>query len=127
MTRSASLNTAGAYLPMAACLRRPATSAGELSPRKRRFRIVSYGRSHTLVTPSGSSPTPGAVFLSDAREDADAARRIADALRGFGVDVWFNQKELRYSDEGRIFAIGLCPLAQGFEAFRDGKNALKYP
>src|SRR3954466_1052237 len=42
---------------------------------------------------------PGkAVFLSYAREDADAARRIADALRGFGVEVWFDQAELRGGD-----------------------------
>jgi hypothetical protein len=33
----------------------------------------------------------GAVFLSYAREDADAARRIADALRAFGIEVWFDQ------------------------------------
>src|SRR6266700_3411839 len=39
-----------------------------------------------------------AVFLSYAREDADAARRIADALRGFGVEVWFDQAELRGGD-----------------------------
>src|SRR5438477_10465562 len=41
------------------------------------------------------SETTKAVFLSYAREDADAARRIADALRGFGVEVWFDQSELR--------------------------------
>jgi hypothetical protein len=41
------------------------------------------------------SPTGGAVFLSYAREDAEAARRIADALRAFGVEVWFDQAELR--------------------------------
>ncbi|HVU33939.1 MAG TPA: TIR domain-containing protein [Opitutaceae bacterium] len=42
---------------------------------------------------------PGkAVFLSYAREDADAARRIADALRAFGVEVWFDQNELRGGD-----------------------------
>ncbi|MBI4624130.1 MAG: TIR domain-containing protein [Verrucomicrobia bacterium] len=40
----------------------------------------------------------GAVFLSYAREDADAARRIAEALRGFGMDVWFDQHELRGGD-----------------------------
>ena len=34
-----------------------------------------------------------AVFLSYAREDNEAARRIADALRGFGVEVWFDQSE----------------------------------
>ncbi len=40
-------------------------------------------------------PTPGAVFLSYAREDTDAARRIADALRSHGVEAWFDQSELR--------------------------------
>ena len=36
-----------------------------------------------------------AVFLSYAREDGDAARRIAQALRSFGLAVWFDQNELR--------------------------------
>lgn len=40
-------------------------------------------------------PTPGGVFLSYAREDTEAARRIADALRSQGVEVWFDQSELR--------------------------------
>ncbi len=40
-----------------------------------------------------------AVFLSYAREDAIAARRIAEALRGFGVEVWFDQSELRGGDQ----------------------------
>ncbi len=44
------------------------------------------------------SESPKAVFLSYAREDTDAARRIADALRGFGVEVWFDQNELRGGD-----------------------------
>lgn len=45
-------------------------------------------------------PPPGsrAVFLSYAREDAEAARRIADALRAFGIEVWFDQNELRGGD-----------------------------
>jgi TolB-like protein/cytochrome c-type biogenesis protein CcmH/NrfG len=38
------------------------------------------------------------VFLSYAREDAEAVRRIADALRAFGVEVWFDQNELRGGD-----------------------------
>ena len=45
-----------------------------------------------------SDATPRAVFLSYAREDTDAAKRIADALRGFGVEVWFDQSELRGGD-----------------------------
>src|SRR3954467_4741873 len=47
---------------------------------------------------SPSPATPAAVFLSYAREDTDAARRIADALRGFGMEVWFDQNELRGGD-----------------------------
>ncbi len=40
----------------------------------------------------------GAVFLSYAREDGEAARRIAEALQGFGVEVWFDSSELRGGD-----------------------------
>ena len=51
-----------------------------------------------------------AVFLSYAREDTDAARRIADALSAFGLEVRFDQNELRGGDawdarlrrEGRV-------------------------
>ncbi len=39
-----------------------------------------------------------AVFLSYAREDAAAARRIAEALRASGVEVWFDETELRGGD-----------------------------
>jgi len=45
-----------------------------------------------------SPDSPRAVFLSYAREDTDAARRIADALRAFGLEVWFDQSELRGGD-----------------------------
>ena len=38
---------------------------------------------------------PGkAVFLSYASQDAEAARRIGDALRAAGVEVWFDRSEL---------------------------------
>lgn len=40
-----------------------------------------------------------ALFLSYASEDAAAATRIAGALRGFGVEVWFDQNELRGGDQ----------------------------
>ena len=42
--------------------------------------------------------SPGAVFLSYFREDSDVARRLADALRAFGMEVWFDQNELRGGD-----------------------------
>ena len=37
---------------------------------------------------------PGAVFLSYASQDAEAAKRICGALRAAGVEVWFDQSEL---------------------------------
>ena len=39
-----------------------------------------------------------AVFLSYASQDAQAAQRIAQALRGSGIEVWFDQSELRGGD-----------------------------
>jgi len=36
-----------------------------------------------------------AVFLSYASQDVEPARRIAEALRQRGIDVWFDQSELR--------------------------------
>ena len=46
----------------------------------------------------GSSAPQGAVFLSYARDDAAAARRIAEALRASGLEVWFDENELRGGD-----------------------------
>src|SRR5687767_3673488 len=39
-----------------------------------------------------------AIFLSYASQDAEVARHIADALRSAGLDVWFDQSELRGGD-----------------------------
>jgi TolB-like protein len=39
-----------------------------------------------------------AVFLSYASQDAEAARRIAVTLRAAGIEVWFDQSELRGGD-----------------------------
>ena len=41
--------------------------------------------------------TPG-IFLSYASEDAPAARSLAEALRACGLNVWFDQNELRGGD-----------------------------
>jgi TolB-like protein/Tfp pilus assembly protein PilF len=47
---------------------------------------------------SDDGHAPRAVFLSYAREDTAAALRIAEALRSQGVEVWFDQSELRGGD-----------------------------
>jgi TolB-like protein/Flp pilus assembly protein TadD len=44
------------------------------------------------------SESSQAVFLSYASQDAEAARRICEALRAGGVEVWFDQSELRGGD-----------------------------
>lgn len=43
---------------------------------------------------SAESPASRAVFLSYASQDAEAARRMCEALRAVGVEVWFDQNEL---------------------------------
>jgi TolB-like protein len=45
------------------------------------------------VTESGK-----AVFLSYASQDAQAAQKICEALRAAGIEVWFDQSELRGGD-----------------------------
>ena len=51
----------------------------------------------SAVSSQATKPA-GAVFLSYASEDAAAAERIAAALCAAGVEVWFDQSELRGGD-----------------------------
>ena len=46
----------------------------------------------------GSGAPAGAVFLSYASQDAEAAQRICDALRAGGLEVWLDKSELRGGD-----------------------------
>jgi TolB-like protein len=39
-----------------------------------------------------------AIFISYASQDAEAAQRICEALRAGGIEVWFDQSELRGGD-----------------------------
>jgi len=41
---------------------------------------------------------PDAIFLSYSSEDTEAAQQICDALREAGLEVWFDQSELRSGD-----------------------------
>jgi hypothetical protein len=51
-------------------------------------------------SPRPASAPTGAVFLSYASQDGDAAARICAALRAAGIEVWFDQSELRGGDLG---------------------------
>ncbi|WP_221032707.1 TIR domain-containing protein [Actomonas aquatica] len=44
-------------------------------------------------------PSTRPIFLSYAHEDAESVRAIAEALRAFGLEVWFDQNELRGGDQ----------------------------
>ncbi|MBS0579734.1 MAG: TIR domain-containing protein [Proteobacteria bacterium] len=48
--------------------------------------------------PAMSGATTQAVFLSYASQDAVAARSLCESLRAAGVEVWFDQSELRGGD-----------------------------
>lgn len=47
--------------------------------------------------PEQPLPT-GAVFLSYASQDAEAAARVCESLRAAGIEVWFDRSELRGGD-----------------------------
>ena len=49
-------------------------------------------------SPKTASAPTGAVFLSYASQDAEAAARISHALRAAGIEVFLDQSELRGGD-----------------------------
>jgi TolB-like protein/Flp pilus assembly protein TadD len=51
-----------------------------------------------VESPNRGGAQSGAVFLSYASQDAAAAQRICQALRAAGIEVWFDQSELRGGD-----------------------------
>src|SRR5262245_52727503 len=51
-----------------------------------------------MVGRSVLSDSNSAVFLSYASQDSATARSVCDALRACGVEVWFDQNELRGGD-----------------------------
>jgi hypothetical protein len=59
--------------------------------------------SGTAGGPEGSAPVTGpregAVFVSYARENRAAARKLAEGLRAARLDVWLDQRELRPADD----------------------------
>jgi TolB-like protein/Flp pilus assembly protein TadD len=71
--------------------------------RRRSFGWQAYLADHSFRHRMSDLPLPQpagsrAVFLSYAHEDAAAARRLAEALRAAGLEVWFDESELRGGD-----------------------------
>lgn len=60
---------------------------------------LASARSYASLPDNAHTGTPkGAVFLSYASQDAKAARRICEALQAAGIEVWFDQSQLRGGD-----------------------------
>src|SRR5246127_5748163 len=91
--------------------KRPLGSASEYSPvlatwiachgllRACSFSAYKTKRARMEGESTSQASTPaGAVFISYASQDAEAAARICDALRVAGIEVWFDQSELRGGD-----------------------------
>jgi len=79
------------------CGKRPTPTAPDTSLAP----APAIGRLGALFLPMDAAPSPvsRAVFLSYASQDAEAARRICEALRAAGIEVWFDQSELRGGDQ----------------------------
>lgn len=81
-----------------------------------------------------TSSVVGAVFLSYAHEDAGVARRMAEALRAVGIDVWFDENELRGGDawdakikkQIRECALFVPVISQHTQARREGYFRLEW-
>jgi tetratricopeptide (TPR) repeat protein len=56
------------------------------------------GNSSMADDPAAHRAGQRAIFLSYASEDTAAARRLCEALRAGGIEVWFDQSELRGGD-----------------------------
>ena len=59
----------------------------------------SRAPANAAAFPPMSDPAYSAVFLSYASQDAEVAKKICDALRSVGVEVWFDQNELVGGDQ----------------------------
>jgi hypothetical protein len=83
-----------------------ALSRGTLWPSRFRHELEHRsGRSRGRVSPPSPRPhvnspdsSGPAIFLSYSRDNLPAARRLAEVLRGVGLEVWFDENELTGGD-----------------------------
>ena len=74
----------------------PAAFVAELRARwEKQSTPRQQGPVETARSTAQDSPT---IFISYMREDADAARRLCDAISGLGGDVWLDERRLRPGD-----------------------------
>jgi TolB-like protein/Tfp pilus assembly protein PilF len=105
------------------------------------LRSIESDPGHNALTTepglAGDPATRGgqrAVFLSYASEDAAAARRVCESLRAAGIEVWFDQSELRGGDvwdhkirrEIRDCALFVAIISQNTQARTEGYFRLEW-
>lgn len=84
---------------------------------------------------SASPPAaPRAIFVSYSHDDAAVARRLTEALRAAGLEVWFDENELRSGDtwdakikqQIRDCALFLPVISQNTQRRREGYFRLEW-
>lgn len=73
----------------------PSEFVAELNRRWREKHPVVEGRRSEFVPPPESEMPSGAIFLSYAREDEEAARRLKAGLERHGCVVWYDRERLK--------------------------------
>jgi hypothetical protein len=66
--------------------------------RAREATLSEFELGTAAESPKAAANKPRAVFLSYASEDVAVASRICTSLRAAGIEVWFDQNELRGGD-----------------------------
>jgi hypothetical protein len=75
-------------------LQRATPSVPEQSP-------VGHGQSQGTVSPQSNASAGPTAFISYARQDLDAARRLASDLRNAGMDIWIDVERIRPGERWR--------------------------
>lgn len=73
----------------------PAQFVAELGRRWREKHPATEGTPSEFVLPPELEMPPGAIFMSYAREDEDAARRLKAGLEKYGCVVWYDRERLK--------------------------------
>lgn len=79
-----------------------AAFVGELARRWRQAHPPAQAEAPRHPAPGGTNdaaPRDGAVFVSYASENREAAERLADGLRAAGLDVWFDKNALQVAGD----------------------------
>ncbi len=76
----------------------PAAFVAELSERWHKRNPQAAAATAAGMAQAAPPAGKGSIFISYVREDADAARRLCDALSDIGGDVWLDERRLQPGD-----------------------------